>query len=277
MTGLSYLFFLRRLARVVEEDWQGVLADLKEIHRILMNRRSMIINVTMEEAGWADFQPRVLEFLESMPDSEAAPEEWITDEIPGFEGLTIPSQVNYVGKGINLYKAGYKFHGSVHVICKFLRNSWLWDRVRVQGGAYGAFCLFDRLSGSLTLVSYRDPNILKTLDVFDMCARFLKELDVSDAELTKGIIGTIGDMDTYRLPDAKGYTSMARFLSGESDEDRQQIREEILGTTAADYKAFADVLDSVKTDGLVKVLGSGTAIEEALKGRPGWLNMLEVM
>lgn len=277
MTGVSYLFFLRKLAKDVEEDWQGVLDDLREIHRILLNRKSMIVNVTLDETGWYHFKPQVSEFLESLPASDSNVEEWTSNEIAGFEGMTIPSQVNYVGKGVNLYQAGYEFHGSAQVICKFLRNSWLWDRVRVQGGAYGAFCLFDRLSGTLTLVSYRDPNILNTIKTFDESARYLKELDLTDAELAKGIIGSIGDIDTYRLPDAKGYTSMVRQLSGESDEDRQQIREDVLGSTATDFKDFADVLDSVKSDGLVKVLGSREAIEETLNGRPGWLNMLEVM
>ena len=277
MTGLSYLFFLRKLVRNVEEDWQGVHADLREIHRILLNRKSMVVNVTLDENGWSHFHPQVSEFLEGLPASEAIIEEWIADEIPGFEGMTIPSQVNYVGKGVNLYKTGYKFHGSAHVICKFLRNSWLWDRVRVQGGAYGAFCLFDRLAGTLTLVSYRDPNILSTIEAFDESARFLKELVLTDAELTKGIIGSIGDIDAHKLSDSKGYTSMVRQLSGESDEDRQQIREDILGTTSGDFKAFADVLGSIKSEGLVKILGSQNSIEEAIKEKPGWLNMLEVI
>ena len=191
--------------------------------------------------------------------------------------MTIPAQVNYVGKGANIYNAGYRFHGSAHVICKFIRNSWLWDRVRVQGGAYGIFCIFDRLSGILSLVSYRDPNILRTIDVFDQTAGFLRELELNDDELTKGIIGSIGDMDDYKLPDAKGFTSMVRNLAGETDEDLQHIREEILGTKAQDFRKFADMLDYVRNDGLIKILGSEGAIQETMDERPGWLNVLNVM
>jgi Zn-dependent M16 (insulinase) family peptidase len=277
MTGVSYLFFLRKLVKAVEEDWQGVLADLREVHRILINRKSMVVNVTLDEAGWSHFRPLLSQFLESLPAFDAIDEEWNRDEIPGFEGMTIPAQVNYVGKGINLYRAGYKFHGSAHVICKFLRNSWLWDRVRVQGGAYGALCLFDRLSGNLSLVSYRDPNIINTLEAFDESAHYLKEIHLTGSELTKGIIGSIGDMDAHMLPDAKGYTSMVRQLSGESDDDRQRVREEILGTKTEDFKNFAHVLARIKPDGLVKVLGSQAAIREAMKESPGWLRMLKVI
>jgi hypothetical protein len=129
----------------------------------------------------------------------------------------------------------------------------------------------------LSFVSYRDPNLLKTLEVFDESARFLREVELHKDELRKSIIGTIGDLDQYRLPDAKGYTSMVRQLSGETDEDRQQLREEVLGTTAGQFVAFAEALDKVKEEGLVKVLGSENAIQGAQAERPGWLEVLKVL
>nr|NIR15921.1 peptidase M16 [Desulfobacterales bacterium] len=134
-----------------------------------------------------------------------------------------------------------------------------------------------RLSGVLSFVSYRDPNLLKTLEVFDESARFLREGHLHKDELTKSIIGTIGDLDQYRLPDAKGYTSMVRQLSGETDEERQQLREEVLSTTATHFTAFAEALDRVKEEGLVKVLGSESAIQGARAERPGWLELVKVL
>ena len=190
-----------------------------------------------------------------------------------FEGMVIPAQVNYVGKSANLYKAGYAYHGSSHVISRYLRNGWLWDKVRVQGGAYGAFCHFDRLTGIATFVSYRDPNLLKTLETYDASARFLKELQLSEDELHKNIIGTIGDFDQYQLPDAKGYTSMVRYLAGETDAQRQLIREEVLATRLPDFRVFGDVLGPALNKGSIKVLGSESAIQEACSGRPGWLEV----
>jgi len=191
--------------------------------------------------------------------------------------MTIPTQVNYVGKGMNLYEAGYQFHGSINVITRFLRNSYLWDRVRVQGGAYGSFCNFDRMSGALTLVSYRDPNLLRTIDVFDQTAAFLRELELNEEERTKAIIGAIGTIDQYRLPDAKGYISMIRHLTHISDKDRQQVREEILGTTGKDFRVLAGVIENIGDKGIVKVLGSETAIQSVQEDRPGWLQVLKVL
>ena len=161
----------------------------------------------------------------------------------GNEGLLIPAQVNYVGKAANLYDLGYVLHGSSTVVSRYLGASWLWDRIRVQGGAYGAFCSFDPFSGILGYASYRDPNILSTLDNYDGSGGFLRKLDITQDELSKAIIGTIGDLDSYQLPDAKGYTSMMRHLTGIDEVYRQRMREEILGTTAEDFRFFADILD----------------------------------
>ncbi|MBN2059931.1 MAG: insulinase family protein [Deltaproteobacteria bacterium] len=277
MNGLSYLFFLRKLTRLIDEDWPGVLSDLQEMHNLLINRNALLVNITIDEKGRANSEQKVIDFLNMLPASDVKVMDWSPADMPGFEGLTIPSQVNYVGKGANLYKLGYNYHGSSHVICRYLRNSWLWDRVRVQGGAYGAFCLFDRHSGTLTFVSYRDPNLDNTIDVFDGAAGFLRTNILHDDELTKGIIGCIGDVDAYKLPDAKGYTSMVHFLSGETDADRQRMREEILSTKAEDFRAFADVLDSVAKDGIVKILGAQAAIKESLGKRQGWLDLVKVL
>jgi len=95
--------------------------------------------------------------------------------------------------------------------------------------------------------------------------------------LARAIIGAIGDVDAYQLPDAKGYTSMLRYLAGDTDEIRQRIREEILGSTAADFRAFADTLDQVADRGLVVVLGSQAAIEAANAAKPGWLDVSKVL
>ena len=162
-------------------------------------------------------------------------------------------------------------------LSKYLRTSWLWEKVRVQGGAYGGFCVFDHRSGGFTFLSYRDPNLLATLDIYDQTAAFLRESELSQDELTKSIIGAIGEVDQYQLPDAKGYSSMLRYLVGDTDEIRQRMREEILATSAADFQAFADALEQVVDRGLVVVLGSQSAIEAANAERAGWLDVSKVL
>ncbi|MDZ7288955.1 MAG: insulinase family protein [candidate division KSB1 bacterium] len=277
MGGVSQLFFLRQLAQEVDSDWPKVQARLELIRKLLINRQRMICNVTLDAANYAPFEPKLLEFIGSLPTAQIHPATWSPAYDDHFEGLTIPAQVNYVGKGANLYKLGYQFHGSALVIGNYLRTTWLWERVRVQGGAYGGFCNFDRRSGVFAFVSYRDPNLLATLDNYDQAGKFLREVELSDEELAKSIIGTIGDLDAYQLPDAKGFTSMVRYLVGDTDEERQKMRDEVLATTVTDFRKFGEVLQQVNQHGIVVVLGSPAAIEAANAERKDWLKVVKVL
>jgi presequence protease len=263
MGGVSYLFFLRELATAVEGDWPTVYEKLESIRRHLLNRSAMLANVTLDRENWTAFQPQVEDFLAGFPATAARPARWSRARPSEHEGLTIPAQVNYVGKGANLYDLGYQLDGSVSVITNYLRTTWLWERIRVQGGAYGGFCSFDKQAGVFNYLSYRDPNLRATLDNYDQTPAFLRRLDISQDELTKSIIGAISALDPYELPDAKGYTALGRYLIGETDEHRQQYRDQVLSTDVADFKSFADVLAQVNDQGRVVVLGSQEAIEAA--------------
>ncbi|MBW2136219.1 MAG: insulinase family protein [Deltaproteobacteria bacterium] len=278
MKGISYIFFLRSLIKEIDGNWPGVHERLEELRQRIINSNAMVFNVTADKKAWSRWSRMSGEFIDQIPRFEGHLARWEPSCPPPFEGLTIPSKVNFVGKGANLYDLGYEFHGSALVISRFLRNAWLWERIRLQGGAYGAYCQFDRLSGGLNFLSYRDPNLLRTLETFDSAASFLKETELSNDELIKGIIGTIGDIDQHLLPDAKGYVSMARHLSGETEAERQQMREEVLSTSPRDFKEFAQILEAVAERGLVKVLGSREAIQGALSSQPeGWLQVLDVL
>ena len=277
MSGLDNLFFLRRFTTELEQDWPGVLAKLEAVRQQIINRQAMLANVTLDQESWREFAPRLDALVAALPSHTPSRIAWAVPPVVGHEGLSVPAQVNYVGKGANLYDLGYAYDGSIHVISNHLRTSYLWDKVRVQGGAYGAFCRFNQNTGVLTYLSYRDPNLLGTLEVYDRAPEFLRSLDLSDDDLTKSIIGAIGILDAYQLPDAKGYTALTRYLVGESDEARQATRDQVLGTTAADFRAFADVLDEVRRAGRVVVLGAGDALQTANRAQGDFLQIQRVL
>jgi Zn-dependent M16 (insulinase) family peptidase len=277
MKGISYLFFLRKLAAAVEEDWAAVLATLEQLRRTLVQRGAMLCNVTLDALHWARLQPELAAFLAGLPPSVVETAAWTPQAGPRAEGLVIPAQVNYVGQAADLYQLGYHPHGSVAVMTKFLGTTWLWDRVRVRGGAYGGFCNFDRMSGVWSFLSYRDPNLLPTLAVYKDTSRFLRELALDQAGLNGAIIGAIGEMDAHQLPDAKGWTSLYRYLVGDTDADRQRRREEILATTAADFQAFGEVLARIDDNAPIAILGGEPALTEANAERPGWLTLVPVL
>jgi Zn-dependent M16 (insulinase) family peptidase len=275
VNGVENLLFLRRLAERVESDWPGVLADLEAARRALVSQARLIANVTLDEANYNEFKPRLDEFIGHLPvETEFLLRNSVSklDDLPRHEGLAFPAQVNYVGKGANLYDLGYELDGSIAVINNLLRTGYLLQKIRVQGGAYGAFATFSPLSGVYTYLSYRDPNLTNTLAVYDATADFLRGLELSDDELTRAIIGAIGTIDAYQLPDAKGYTSLTRYLTGETDERLQKFRDEALGTTVDDFRALGEVLARVNEAGDVVVLGSREALEAA-----GGLEIMKVL
>jgi hypothetical protein len=151
------------------------------------------------------------------------------------------------------------------VIARLLSTSWLWDRIRVQGGAYGAACRMDRTTGVIGFTTYRDPNLEQSLDTIQASGGFLRDREIRDPELTRAIIGAIGDWDTYRLPDAKGRVSLARHLIGDDEARRQKVREEILGTRPRHLREFGELLSAVLPRGRVAVLGPDTAAERLEK------------
>lgn len=277
MGGVSNLFFTRELAEKVEKDWPSVLQALETIRRTLLNRNAMIANVTLDAANWSSFEPKLAGFLSSLPAGASEAATWTMSPALAAEGLTIPAQVNYVAKGADLYKLGYQLHGSHSVITNFLRTTYLWERVRVQGGAYGGFCTFDPLSGVYAYLSYRDPNLLGTLDNYDGAPAYLRNVEISDHELTRSIIGAISAIDAHQLPDAKGYTSLVRHLTGITEAYRQQRRDEVLGTTLNDFHKFADVLDAVKDHGRVAVVGSADGLKAASDAKGGTWTITKVM
>jgi len=263
MSGISQLFTLRQLIEQVENDWPGVLGKLESVREAVVNREGMLCNVTLDADSWTTVQPQLSTFLQTLPANPSPRVSWKPEYNRANEGLTLPVNVNYVAKGTNIYDLGYELDGSSAVITHYLRATWLWEKIRVQGGAYGAFCSFDQHSGLFVYASYRDPNLLGTIDNYDETSRFLRNLDLSEDELTKSIIGAIGAIDTYQLPDAKGYSSMARYLIGYTDEQRQAFRDQVLTTKPSDFNAFGEILEQVNREGIVVVLGSQDAIEAA--------------
>jgi len=267
--GVSYLDFLRTRAEGLEREWDACSQDLRTLHRLVVRSDDALLNLTCKADLAAVIEPLAKTLISRLPQHAAvSANDWQCPALPSAEALCVPAQVNYVGKAANLLALGYRYHGSINVILRHLRMAYLWERIRVQGGAYGAFCSFDRLSGILTLLSYRDPNVSHTLDVYDGAAEYLRTIQLGKRELTRAIVGAIGDVDAYMLPDAKGAASLMRWLTGLTDDLRQHMRDEIMGTSLHDFHAFADILDQAIRHAHCCALG-GSQLERYAQDQ-GW-------
>ena len=289
MGGISQLETIKELLQQAEEDWPSLLARLERIRDTILDasycRDGMYVDITGDAAVLEKVQPSLDNLLETLPGDKngeklqnfykevhpwfAPAKEKMAELLPVTdEGFVVPTQVSYVGKGGLVYDAGEEVDGSAQVVARFLRTGYLWDYVRVMGGAYGGFCTFSPYSGLFTYLSYRDPNLAKTLDVYDAAAdaaiAAAEQLESDPEALATAIIGAIGDMDGSLSPDQKGNTALTRWLVNESPEYRQKFRDEILNTKPSDFKAFGERLKKLKQPS-VAVISSQAAFEAAAK------------
>ncbi len=141
--GLESLFFARQLLEQIETDWEGVAGKFAQIRDLVVNRNTMMLNVTLDRENWEKARPQLAAFFNAIPAKEVPSQTWEMIPPGPAEGLTIPAQVNYVGKGANIYKLGYQPDGAINVIRKYLGTTYIWEKIRVQGGAYGGFISYD--------------------------------------------------------------------------------------------------------------------------------------
>lgn len=278
LDGVEGLFFLRELLNRLDDDFADIQAKLATVRDLLLNRAAMTVNVTVDAAGMGQIRGLLEDFTSRFEAKAFTPQTWTPGFYPTNEGLSIPAQVNYVAKGANLFAHGYDYVGSSRVAYRQISLIYLWEKIRLQGGAYGAFVDFDAQSGNFSLISYRDPNLLPTIEVYDHVAEFVRSLQFDEAMLTQAIIGTISGMDSYQFPDAKGYTAMLRHMMGITDAHRQELRDQVLSTTLADIHAFADALAPLAEQGHVVALASRETLENANAAKGGdWLSITRIL
>lgn len=255
MQGLTGFFYVRELAARMETDPESVVRDLSTLLGLLLRRSALVTNITADGPALKDTAKRLDSLLAALPDASLPAATRSLPVLPEREGLVLPAQVNYVCTGANVKALGLAPGAASAVVAKFLRAGYLWERVRVQGGAYGAGVSYSRTSGNLTFTSYRDPNLARTVEAFAGVAPYLDSLDLDPAELEKSIIGSVGDMDHYLLPDAKGFTALARDLTGEDETYRQEARDAILSAGPKDFREFGEAVRAATTQGCIVIAG----------------------
>ena len=178
------------------------------------------------------------------------------------EGIVTSGKVQYVAQGGNFRDHGFKPGGAMKVLEVILRYDYLWTRIRVQGGAYGAFVNFYN-NGNFVLCSYRDPNLTETLKVYSELSEYLAKFDISDREMRKYIIGTMSGLDIPLTPALRGPRAMSEYFGEATPEDAERLREQVIATRQSDIKALAEVVASVMKDSHISVMGNEQIIKKA--------------
>jgi len=260
--GITYYRFLEGLLEQVEKDPQAVAHQFQKVAERIFTKQNILFNVTCEEKDYPKIEKRLNSLYDLLSDGKSEVEKWDFKAVSENEGFLTASNVQHVGKGANLYEMGFKYSGQFEVLKGLLRTGYLWDKVRVHGGAYGSSNSFNFLTGDYGLVSYRDPNLSETLGVYDEIADFLSQLDIPPEELTKIIIGCVGKMDPPLTPDRKGSSSMVDYLTGRTHEMKLQFRRELLSTQLVDLKKYSELFEKIRDEGKVCVLGNESKLKK---------------
>ena len=260
--GASYYRFLSSLTKEIREDPGNIVEKLSEVFGSIFSSASLTAGLTAPDKAYHQLRSHITKLLEELPHGTAEPARHHFEERRSNEGLILPTQVQYVAKGYNYRRLGQEFSGKVSVLKTLLDYGYLWDRVRVQGGAYGCFPRIDR-DGTFVLVSFRDPNLEQTLQVYDRTPDFLETFSPDQREMRKYIIGTIGQTERLVHPDPRGLRATENWLQGVTPEDLQRERGQILATDPDDIRSLAEpVRECLKKD-FVCAVGNGERIRRA--------------
>lgn len=258
---LPFNEFLKDLLKNFDEKFDSLVDELEDVYNRLFNRNGLIISVTTTDELYRNFKPHLTKLIKSLPVDEYPVAEYDYPCVAQNEGLYSQSRVQYVGKGANFISLGYEYDGTLNILETILRYEYFWTKIRVQGGAYGAFASFSR-NGNLFFGSYRDPNLKNTIDVFDGTAEFLRNFDVSDREMDKYIIGTMSKIDKPLTPSIKGQIAAELCLKGITYEDRQKSRNEILNARQGDIKKLAKLVEDCMAANNLCVFGNESVLKD---------------
>ena len=258
--GTAYYHFLEQLEKDYPAKKQEIIAKLQEVSRKLFTRSNMMVNYTADDKGYEKL-PEALKLLaEKLPEGSGEKYAFTHPVKNVNEGLKTSAQVDYVARCGNFRDAGLKYTGALKILQVILSYDYLWLNIRVKGGAYGCMSGFGR-SGEGYLVSYRDPNLKETNDIYEGVPAYLEAFDPDDRDMTKYVIGTISNLDAPLTPSVKGSRGLSAYLSGVTEEMMQTERDQILGATKEDIRALAAQVRAVLKTGSFCVVGNEEKIE----------------
>ncbi|KUJ95522.1 MAG: Peptidase M16C associated domain protein [Desulfonauticus sp. 38_4375] len=258
LEGIEYFKALKDITGQLKKNKDALLARYESLAKKILTGSRLVVNITLPR-NRENLVSRVEDFVSSFPVLEGKGRGDFKELLgeTRSEGFIVPAEVNYLGLGVKL-EEDY-LGGDFLVFSKFLRANYLWNKIRVEGGAYGAFALADVFSGTLYFVSYRDPNDLRTLQVYESLLQG-KQFLLPAEELEKLVVAAIGELEKHKLPDAKGFESMLYNLKGLNEEKRQLLKKEVLATNLETLQKWARQLKNIKQK---EVVGLGK--EESLK------------
>ena len=256
--GISEYQFIEDLCLNFETKYEEIITNLEKVIKLIFRKENLIISYTATNNAYDKY---LTDFVNSLYKEEVQKGKFEFTPNLLNEGFRTPSTVQYVARVGNFKEVG-NYTGAFQVFAMALRYDYLWMQVRVLGGAYGCMSNFTR-NGNVYFVSYRDPNLEKTMDVYMNIPNYIDSFNPSTDDLTKYIIGAIGMLDTPLSPKDKGARSFLAYLQNVTYEDLKQERHEVLNVTLDDIKALKPLIEKALNDNALCVIGNENKIEDS--------------
>lgn len=257
----SYYQFLTTICENFDTKAEVILEQLRYVLKRVFNKSNLTLAYCCDEENRAEVEAICLTFAEALPEAAAVGKTVVLSKLTPNEAICLPGKVQYVAAGGSFAKYGHRFRGSMRVLETILKYEYLWTKIRIQGGAYGATARFE-VNGLVAFASYRDPQLVKSLESYKELPNWLRTIDIPQRELDKYVIGTISSMDTPMTNSMKLEQAVSYYIKEFTPEFRQRIRNEVLDITNADLQALAKVVEDALSDDYVCVVGGKQPIEE---------------
>lgn len=262
LKGVAFYRSICRIEKELSESPKSVSDKLAAIARKLFARNRMLISFTGNNEAYGNAKPSLEKVIAGFNKMSAVGNQAEVHFNTAKEAFIDASQIQYVAKTGDFICEGYEYTGALRLLRIILSYDYLWINVRVKGGAYGCMNTFLR-SGESYFVSYRDPNLSDTLDVYDRIPEYIKSFSPDERDMTKYIIGTFSALDTPMNPEAKGSRSLSAYLEGITYEQIQKERNEILNAQPEDIRRLADLVEAVLKKDSICVIGNENMIKES--------------
>ena len=262
LKGIAFYRSICRIEKELSESPKSVSDKLAAIAKKLFARNRMLISFTGNNEAYGNAKPSLEKVMTGFNKMSAVGNQAEVHFNTAKEAFIDASQIQYVAKTGDFICEGYEYTGALRLLRIILSYDYLWINVRVKGGAYGCMNTFLR-SGESYFVSYRDPNLSDTLDVYDKIPEYIKSFSPDERDMTKYIIGTFSALDTPMNPEAKGSRSLSAYLEGITYEQIQKERNEILNAQPEDIRRLADLVKAVLKKDSICVIGNENMIKES--------------
>ena len=265
LIGQSYYEFLSDMEEHFDEKQQTLIQTMQELIKGICRKENMILSITCEKDAFGKFETIAEGFIEKVVQHETEaklekkPE--LPELVPTNEGIKTAGQVQFAALAGNCLKGDLSYTGALKVLKTIMAYDYLWVNIRVKGGAYGCMCNFLR-NGNSYFVSYRDPNLAETIDVYKGVIDYVKDFTIDSRDMTKFVLGTISTTDTPLNPCAKGERAYRCYISGLDMETLQKERDSIIDCQPEDIRALYKQMESMLSEYVLCVVGNEDKIEE---------------